>query len=68
MALGEGTSLATGAREGETTGVLDLTDERQRERFITLVPHTIAAKGADGIRSLLLRKRHRIGDRVEAAR
>lgn len=35
---------ATGAREGETAVVLDLTDERQREWFITLVPHTISAE------------------------
>ncbi|MFE0732098.1 hypothetical protein ACFW2X_28385 [Streptomyces antibioticus] len=35
---------ATGAREGETAVVLDLADERQREWFITLVPHTISAE------------------------
>lgn len=35
---------ATGAREGETAVVLDLTDERQREWFIALVPHTISAE------------------------
>lgn len=35
---------AMGAREGETAVVLDLTDERQREWFITLVPHTISAE------------------------
>ncbi|MHA6758232.1 hypothetical protein [Streptacidiphilus sp. PAMC 29251] len=35
---------ATGAREGETAVVLDLTDERQREWFITLVPHTISSE------------------------
>ncbi|MFF0451294.1 hypothetical protein ACFYT4_33795 [Streptomyces sp. NPDC004609] len=34
----------TGAREGETAVVLDLTDEQQREWFITLVPHTISAE------------------------
>jgi hypothetical protein len=35
---------ATGARKGETAVILDLTDERQREWFITLVPHTISAE------------------------
>ncbi|MFJ7015783.1 hypothetical protein [Streptomyces albogriseolus] len=35
---------ATGAREGETAVALDLTDERQCEWFITLVPHTISAE------------------------
>ncbi|AWK11743.1 hypothetical protein [Streptomyces spongiicola] len=35
---------ATGAREGETAVALDLTDERQLEWFITLVPHTISAE------------------------
>ncbi|MFF9322799.1 hypothetical protein ACF1BP_35730 [Streptomyces sp. NPDC014735] len=35
---------ATGAREGEAADVLDLTDERQRESFITLVQHTISAE------------------------
>ncbi|MFF2662869.1 hypothetical protein ACFVUH_36635 [Kitasatospora sp. NPDC058032] len=35
---------ATRAREGESAVVVDLTDERQREWFITLVPHTISAE------------------------
>ncbi|MEU5403601.1 hypothetical protein ABZ348_30420 [Streptomyces sp. NPDC005963] len=35
---------ATGAREGKTAVVLDLTDERQCEWFMTLVPHTISAE------------------------